>query len=256
MVVLGRADKQAGKDKPLPFRMDLDIDLGSQFYLKGQGLDAQLGGNLHLRSSDDRLPRASGTIRVVQGSYAAYGQRLQIERGTLSFGGPLDNPGLNILAVRKVPEADDAVEAGVEIRGTALAPSAKLVSTPSVPDSEKLSWLVLGRGTEGAGSREFDALAAAASALFGSKQGASLQARLANTVGLDQFGIAQAKGLESTVLTLGKRISSRAYLSYEQGVSGATSLVKLRYTLNKRLTLEAQTGTSSALDLMYNWSFD
>ena len=58
------------------------------------------------------------------------------------------------------------------------------------------------------------------------------------------------------MLTLGKRISSRAYLSYEQGVSGATSLVKLRYALNKRLTLEAQTGTSSALDLMYNWSFD
>ena len=115
---------------------------------------------------------------------------------------------------------------------------------------------MLGHGTEGAGSREFDALAAAASALFGATQGASLQARLASTIGLDQFGIARAKGLESTVLTLGKRISSRAYLSYEQGVSGATSLVKLRYTLNKRLTLEAQTGTSSALDLMYNWSFD
>lgn len=256
VVVLGRADKQAGKEKPLPLRIDLDVDLGQQFYLKGQGLDAQLGGNLRLRSSDQRLPRASGTIRVVQGHYAAYGQRLQIERGTLSFGGPLDNPGLNILALRKVPQAADAVEAGVEVRGTALAPSAKLVSTPSVPDSEKLSWLVLGRGTEGAGSREFDALAAAASALFGATQAASLQARLANTIGLDQFGIAHAKGLESTVLTLGKRISARAYLSYEQGVSGASSLVKLRYALNKRLTLEAQTGTSSALDLIYNWSFD
>ena len=46
------------------------------------------------------------------------------------------------------------------------------------------------------------------------------------------------------------------FRSYEQGVSGATSLVKLRYALSKRLTLEAQTGTSSALDLMYNWSFD
>jgi translocation and assembly module TamB len=256
VVVLGRADKKAGNEKPLPLRMDIDVDLGSQFFLKGQGLDAQLAGSLRLRSSDDRLPRASGTIRVVQGHYVAYGQRLQIERGTLSFGGPLDNPGLNILAVRKVPQADNAVEAGVEVRGTALAPTAKLVSTPSVPDSEKLSWLVLGRGTEGAGSQDFDALAAAASALFGSKQATSLQARLANTIGLDQFGIAHAKGLESTVLTLGKRISSRAYLSYEQGVSGATSLVKLRYALNKRLTLEAQTGTSSALDLMYNWSFD
>ena len=58
------------------------------------------------------------------------------------------------------------------------------------------------------------------------------------------------------MLTLGKRISSRAFLSYEQGVSGASTLVKLRYQLSKRLSLQAETGTSTALDLLYTWSFD
>ena len=126
-----------------------------------------------------------------------------------------------------------------------------------VQDSEKLSWLVLGHGSEGVAGQEREVLAAAAGALFGGGQ-----SRLAGSLGLDELGMArvqgkgQAQALESTVLTLGKRISSRAYLSYEQGVSGATSLVKLRYMLSKGFSLQAQTGTASALDLFYTWSFD
>jgi translocation and assembly module TamB len=265
VVIKGGRGKAAKKAATVPFGLDLELDLGDQCYLRGKGLDAQLAGSVRIRTLDNqRLPRANGTIRVVAGSYAAYGQRLEIERGVLTFSGPLDNPGVSILAVRKLVDPDNGVEAGVEVRGSALAPSARLVSTPSVPDSEKLSWLVLGHGTESAGGKEFDALAAAANALLGASQAASVQGRLAQSLGLDQLGLGRARstgsdskgGLESTVLTLGKRLSSRAYLTYEQGASSASSLVKLRYALNPRLSLQAQTGTSNALDLFYSWSFD
>lgn len=258
VVVLGREPdgRNGAGGKALPLRVDVMLDLGRRFFIKGKGLDAQVAGSLRLRVDDGRLPRANGSIEVVKGSYAAYGQKLEIRRGVLAFSGPVDNPGLNILAVRPVPELEGNVEAGVEVRGNALAPRARLVSTPTVPDTEKLSWLVLGHGTESASGSQFDALSAAANALFGASQGASLQARLAQSIGLDEVGIGRAHGLESTVLTLGKRLSSRAFLSYEQGVSGASTLVKLRYQLSKRLSLQAETGTSSALDLLYTWSFD
>jgi translocation and assembly module TamB len=65
-----------------------------------------------------------------------------------------------------------------------------------------------------------------------------------------------ATGLQNTVVTIGKRISSRAYLSFEQGAGTATSLVKLRYKLNPRITLQFQTGTNNALDVLYTWAFD
>lgn len=258
VVVLGRDGSNSGKGagKALPLRVDVTLDLGQRFFIKGKGLDAQVGGSLRVRVDDGQLPRANGSIEVIKGTYAAYGQKLVIRRGILAFSGPIDNPGLNILAVRPVPEREGNVEAGVEVRGNALAPRARLVSTPSVPDTEKLSWLVLGHGTDSASGSQFDALSAAANALFGAAQGASLQARLAQSVGLDEVGIGRAQGLESTVLTLGKRLSSRAFLSYEQGVSGASTLVKLRYQLSKRLSLQAETGTSTALDLFYTWSFD
>jgi translocation and assembly module TamB len=257
VVILGR-DKPTVKSaaQSLPLNMDIEADLGDDFYLKGKGLDAQLAGALRVRMTERRAPRVNGSIHVVSGTYAAYGQKLAIERGVINFTGAYDNPGLNIRAMRKRPEGEELsetnVEAGVEVRGTALAPVARLVSTPSVPDSEKLAWLVLGHGMEDMAGNEMSLLGTAASALFGGKGGGSL----ANKVGLDELGVSQAKGLESTVVTVGKKLSSRAYLSFEQGAGTATSLVKLRYKLNTRVTLQLQTGTNNALDVLYNWAFD
>jgi translocation and assembly module TamB len=265
-VVLGRGKPQskvAAAAQSMPLNVDVEADLGDQFRLKGKGLDAELAGSVRVRIQDRRPPRATGSIRVVSGTYAAYGQKLTIERGVLNFTGAYDNPGLNILAVRKRPEGEQLtetnVEAGVEVRGTALAPQAKLVSTPTVPDSDKLAWLVLGHGIADAGGNEMALLGTAAGALFGGSSGG-----IAGKLGLDELGVSQvagttaqqAKGLENTVVTVGKRISSRAYLSFEQGTGTATSLVKLRYKLNPRITLQFQTGTNNALDVLYTWAFD
>jgi len=256
VVILGRDKPKAAATTGTPLNIDLEADLGDDFTLRGKGLDAQLAGTVRVRMADRRAPRVNGSIRVVNGTYAAYGQRLTIERGVLNFTGAYDNPGLNIRAVRKRPEGDELsetnVEAGVEVRGTALAPSAKLVSTPSVPDSEKLAWMVLGHGTADMAGNEMSLLGTAAGALLGGSGGPSL----ANRVGLDELGVTQAKGLESTVVTVGKKLSSRAYISFEQGAGTATSLVKLRYKVNNRVTLQVQTGTNNALDVLYNWAFD
>lgn len=256
VVILGRDKPKAPAASGQPLNIDLEADLGDDFTLRGKGLDAQLAGTVRVRMTERRAPRVNGSIHVTSGTYAAYGQRLAIERGVLNFTGAYDNPGLNIRAVRKRPEGDELsehnVEAGVEVRGTALAPVAKLVSTPSVPDSEKLAWLVLGHGTADMAGNEMGLLGTAAGALLGGTGGPSL----ANRVGLDELGVSQAKGLESTVVTVGKKLSSRAYLSFEQGAGSATSLVKLRYKINSRVSLQLQTGTNNALDVLYSWAFD
>ncbi len=265
VIVLGRTSPatKARESTAMPLAMDVEADLGDSFRLRGMGIDSQLAGKVRVRIAGGRAPRVNGGIRVVDGTgtYKAYGQNLTIERGVLTFSGPYDNPSLNILAVRKRPEGEQLtetnVEAGVQVRGTALSPVAKLVSTPSVPDSEKLSWLVLGHGMEGVSGNEAGLLGAAAGALLGgSGSGGGFQERIANSLGVDELGLSQAAGLESTVVTVGKKISSRAYLSFEQGATTASSLVKLRYKLNPRITLQFQTGTNTALDVLYSWAFD
>jgi translocation and assembly module TamB len=268
VIVLGRGQAAGGtakKDAEVPLTIDLTADLGDNFHLRGMGADAYLSGAVQLRMVGDRPPRVNGTVRTASGTYAAYGQRLTIDRGVVTFSGAYDNPSLDILAVRKQPEGEQLsetnVEAGVQVRGTALAPTAKLVSTPTVPDSEKLSWLVLGHGMEGTTGNEADVLSAAAGALLGGKGGTGgIQSKVANSLGLDELGVRQgageATGLAGTVVTVGKRISSRLYLSFEQGAATATSLVRLRYKINPKITLQLQTGTNTALDVLYSWAFD
>jgi translocation and assembly module TamB len=265
VVIVGKGAPPVKAAQGMPLNVDVEADLGDNFNLSGKGLEAQLAGVLRIRIADRRPPRVTGSIRVVNGTYAAYGQNLAIERGVINFTGAYDNPGLNILAVRRRPEgealSETNVEAGVEVRGTALAPSAKLVSTPTVSDSDKLAWLVLGHGIDNAGGNDMALLGTAAGALFGGGGG---KGKLANALGVDELGLGQAAGstagaatgLQNTVVTVGKRISARAYLSFEQGAGTATSLVKLKYKLNPRITLQFQTGTNNALDVLYTWAFD
>ena len=250
VVVLGR--EAPARAAPLRFDLDLNLDLGERFLIQGRGLDARLAGALRVSAPPGAYPRLLGGVRVAEGAYAAYGQRLVIERGLLDFQGPIDNPGLDILAMR----LHQPVEAGIAITGTVLSPRARLVSRPEVPDGEKLSWLVLGRGMDAAGGGDFDLLATAAGALLSAGDSVSLQARVAQATGLDEVALRGGGELESTVLTLGKRLSSRAYLSFEQGVTGLGTLVKLNYTLTRNWSVQAQTGGESAVDLFYTLSFD
>lgn len=268
VIVLGRGKPMPPqkKEAEVPLTVDLRADLGDNFHLRGLGIDAMLEGSARVRMVGNAAPRVNGSIRVASGNYAAYGQKLAIERGVITFAGPYDNPSLDVLAVRKRPEGEQLsetnVEAGVQVRGTARSPQARLVSTPTVPDSEKLSWLVLGHGMEGTSGNEKDVLSAAAGALLGGKGGTGgIQAKLANTLGVDELGIGQgrngeAEGLANTVVTIGKRISSRAYVSFEQGATTASSLVRLRYKLTPKFTLQFQAGTNTALDVLYSWAFD
>jgi len=270
VIVLGRGTAKptpAAKEKEVPLTVDLTADLGDDFHVRALGIDAYLDGSVRARMAGAGQPRVNGTIRAVSGSYKAYGQDLSIERALLTFSGPYDNPALDVLAVRKRPEGEQLsetnVEAGVQVRGTAQSPTARLVSTPNVSDSDKLSWLILGHGMDAASGDQKGVLAAAAGALLGGAGGTGgITSKLANSLGVDSLGLKQnagdgdASGMESTVVTVGKRISSRAYLSFEQGTSTASSLVRLRYKLTPRIALQFQTGTNSALDVLYSWAFD
>jgi translocation and assembly module TamB len=272
VVVLGRGAAPPAPDKAepaVPLMIDLTADLGDNFHLRGMGADAYLAGSVRLRKSGDKPPRVNGSIQSASGTYAAYGQNLTIERAVITFSGAYDNPALDILAVRKRPEGDlvseTNVEAGVQVRGTALSPQAKLVSTPNVSDSDKLSWLVLGHAMEGTSGSEADVLSAAAGALLGGKGGTGgFASKLSNSLGVDELSVHQAanasggkaQGLESTVVTIGKRISQRLYLSFEQGAATTSSVVRLRYKINPRVTLQFQTGANTALDVLYSWAFD
>ena len=75
-------------------------------------------------------------------------------------------------------------------------------------------------------------------------------------VGLDEIGVASEEGGSTQAVTLGKRLSDRIYVSYEQSLNAALAVLRLEYALTRRLSARAETGTRSGMDLFYRYSFD
>jgi len=253
VVVVGQPPREKSAAQRIPLQLDLKLNLGEDFLFKGGGLDARLGGQLRVFTVNEVL-RGEGRIQVVEGRYAAYGQSLIIERGVLSFIGPIDNPGIDVLAVRKTP----TVKAGVQVRGTVQRPQVTLYSDPALPDTEKLSWLVLGHGLDKGGQQEFALLQIAAGALLSQTESVNFQAQLADALRIDTFDVRAGEGedLTSTVVSVGKRLSSRAMLSYEQSLDGLSQVVKVLYQLSPHVRLEAQAGQQSSFDVFYTREYD
>lgn len=250
VVIVG---KTAPAPRALALGLDVTVALGDQIRLRGRGIDARIGGTLQLASSPGEPLTATGEVRVTRGTYRAYGRELAIERGILRFDGPPGNPALDIRAMRRETE----VAAGVSIVGTARAPRVSLVSEPQLPDAEKLSWLVLGQGLSSTSGAQVGALQSAAGSLLAQGAAAGVQSQIASTLGVDSISLGRSQdNLQQRIVTVGKRLSSRLFLSYQHGLQTAGSTVLLRYILSPRVTVEAETGVRSVFSLFYNFTFD
>lgn len=235
--------------------IDLSVDLGDRFRFRGAGADLLLAGRLAVNSEPLTPMRVTGTVRVVDGTYEAFGRRLQITRGIVNFTGPVGNPNLNIRAMRLNQE----VEAGVEVTGTVRLPRVRLVSEPNVPDEDKLSWLMFGYGAESgtAGQQQQlsgAALGGAALGMLGSKAGKGLVQRF----GIDEFSIGPSTaGLsDQQVVSVGKAVSEKISVGYEQSLTSASNVAKLTWAFSRRWSLIARGGTINGLSLLFNRRFD
>ena len=252
VVVLGEPKKETGDS--VPFSMAIDLDLNDKVFFRGEGVDVTLGGRLKLTAQPKQDIQAVGTVAVVKGKYKAYGQDLNITKGTVSFVGPLSRPNLNIRAVRNL----SPVGAGVEVLGNLENPRVTLVTNEPMSEKDKLSWLILNRASSGSDGDEA-ALTTAASAFLAGK--------INDRIGLvDDFGLTSKRSRNAQtgelnpaeqVLTVGKQLSSELYLGYEFGLTSASQTVKLVYQLTRTIQAIARVGSqSSGGEIKYVIRFD
>jgi translocation and assembly module TamB len=228
--------------------LDLRVTLGDKLRLRGRGLDTGLSGELHITSPGGRMA-VNGSVRAVDGTYAAYGQKLVIDKGLITFNGPVDNPRLDIEATR--PNID--VRVGVAVTGNATNPRVRLFSEPELAEIDKLSWLVMGRASDGLGRTDTALLQRAALALLAG-EGGGITDQLTKAIGLDDIGVRQTDGeVRETVVSLGKQLSRRWYVGYERGLNATAGNFQLIYRIAQRFTLRAQSGEDSSLDVIWTW---
>lgn len=269
VVIVGRDFRRTPENNAaaVPLVLDLELDLGSALTFSGEGLETDLRGRVRVTTAPDGRLLGRGQIFAVNGTYFAFGQRLSIQRGRLIFDGPLDNPALDIVALRR----NQAVEAGVAVTGTVKVPVITLTSNPSVPDSEKLAWLILGRNADSGSGTDAAALQVASGALLSGRGGKPLTTRIAQSLGLDDitFGSSAASpagsranagtnatAFDNQVIMFGKRLSNRLSIVYQQGLTVANNALRLEYSLTRTLTLRAEAGVVSSIGIAYRRTYD
>jgi len=225
--------------------LDVAVGLGEDVLFSGFGLSTGIEGAVRLRGGTQTPLAGHGTLSLRDGVYKAYGQELEIERGRLIFNGPLDNPQLDIRAVRRTTD----VVAGIQLTGTPLQLRSNVFSEPPLRDAEALSYLLTGRPLAGAtSSGEGDMLNAAAFSL-GISGAANIVSQFRSGLGLETLAV--EGGAEDRRLIAGKRIGDRLLVEYGYGLIDKLGTLLLRYQLTDRLVLESRTGTISNLDILY-----
>lgn len=236
VVVLDPA-KPTPRDVATPVALDLALALGNDVRLDGYGLAGTLGGNLHVRSAPGRVMTATGQLDV-GGRYTAYGQKLDVTRGHLTWNNsPVNDPLLDVRAERAVGD----VTAGIDVTGHATRPQAEVWSDPASDPSQALALLALGRPLSTASEAEARQVDAASAALTAG--GSLLASQLGAKLGLDEAGVSDSRALGGNVLGIGKYLSPRVYVGYGVSLLGSGQVLTLKYLIRHGVDVEIESST-------------
>lgn len=216
-----------------PYTLDLLISAPNRLFVRGRGLDAELGGELRISGTTDNVI-PSGSFNLIRGRLEILGRRLDLSEALLQLEGGFD-PSLRIVASTEA----DGITAGVLIEGQATDPQVTFTSSPELPQEEILAQILFGKRLENLSAFQALQLANAVATLAG-RGGEGIVSRLRRGFGLDDLDVQTADD-GSAQLKAGKYLSENVYTEVIVGQSGKTE-INLNLDLNKTLTLKGKVG--------------
>src|SRR5581483_2759804 len=251
-----RAAALAALDKPPPksvsIGLDLTVDAPEQVFVRGRGLDAELGGKLKISGTADQ-PIILGDLNLRRGDFNLLSRRLQFQSGKVSFsGGKEINPLLDFTASTKLPQADVTVTVG----GTATKPSISLHSSPELPQDELLAQLLFGKASGALSPFEAVQLAQAAAEISGVGGGAGTLDKFRNALGLDRLDVQSGEGPSGPSLSAGRYVTRNVFVGAKQGTNTKSSAATVEIELTPNLKLETDVGADASSKAGINWEWN
>ena len=241
-----------GSDTGMQVTSRVRVSVGPDVQVNAAGLRGSIEGAILTVIQPKMLPWGRGELRVVGGTFSVFGQKLEIETGRLIYtGGPLENPGLEIRAVRHIEE----VTAGALVRGTLQQPEVSVYSDPPMPRADALSYLTVGRSLSDLQSGERKTLNQAANSLVLSG-GSLIAGDLGRRLGFDEVAVVEDDDGEGASLVVSRYIGGGIYVGYGMGLLDTVNTLRLRFQINPRLSLETISGSEHAGDLFYTFERD
>ncbi len=210
-----------------PYALDIMLSAPSRVFLRGRGLDAEMGGVLHLGGTTQNMI-TDGGFHLIRGRLDLLGNRLELTEGTATLQGSLD-PFIRLVAETR---AGDVV-VRITLEGLASDPNVTFTSTPDLPEDEILARLVFGRGLDQISAFQALNLASAVATLSG-KGGAGVIGRLRESFGLDDLDVTtDAEG--EVAVRAGTYITDNIYTDVTVGADGRSE-INLNLSITPNIT--------------------
>jgi translocation and assembly module TamB len=226
----------------LSIGLALTIDAPEQVFVRGRGLDAEMGGKLKI-GGNAATPTIDGGFDLRHGTFSLAGQTLNFTSGKVGFGGTglagKLNPSLDFVA----QSATSSLTATLTVTGYADAPKLKLSSSPDLPQDQILGQLLFGQSTQQLSPFQLAAIAQAAASFGGVGGGGDPLAAVRGGLGLDRLSVNTASGSNAgATVEAGKYLANGVYVGAKQGTSGG-SQAQVQIDLTKHLKVQTTLGT-------------
>ena len=239
-------------DKHAVIGLDISLKAPRQILVQGRGLDAEVGGQLHLGGTTD-APLVSGRFDLQRGSVALASSQLKFTTGSVTFNGTglqsKIDPTLDFTAESTVAN----VAAILKITGLADAPKFELTSTPELPQDEILARLLFGTSAAQLSTLQVAQIGAALATLSGGGSGLNPLVRIQKSLGLDRLALGSGSSTETpgntsntgTSIEAGRYVSDRVYVGGKQSSTGVSQL-EVDVNLSKHLKVQTRLGNGTA----------
>lgn len=209
------------REKSSTIMLDIQLDAPSQIFVRGRGIDAEVGGNITIRGSAS-VPEVVGAFTMRRGRLTILNRRLDFsDRSRITFAGDL-TPALDMEAT----STSGTTTLTVDVAGLATDPAITFSSSPALPQDEVLAQLIFGQSMSRLSPVQIAQLADAVSQLAGNRS-TSLFEGLRNQLGVDDLDIStDEKG--RTSVSVGRYLNERTYFELQQGgEAGAKAIINL-----------------------------
>jgi translocation and assembly module TamB len=222
------------------FGLDVVLSAPNRVFVRGRGLDAELGGELRLGGTTAAVAPV-GSFGLIRGRLEILGKRLDLTEAVLQMEGKLI-PSLHIVAAT----VNDGITVAVGIDGPATDPVVSFTSTPDLPEEEVLAQLLFGQTLQGLSAFQALQLASAVATLAG-KGGDGIVARARKGIGLDNLDVKTASDGSASV-TAGKYLTKNIYSEFTVDQAGQ-SQINLNFDVSDQVRLRGRANSDGTAGL-------
>jgi translocation and assembly module TamB len=232
--------------------LDIVVDAPQQIWVRGRGLDVELGGALKIGGTTDK-PVVDGGFKLRRGSLDIVGKRLEFKEGQLTFeGGDQIDPHLDLTAETRA----ENITVTAKVEGPARAPKIALSSVPDMPEDEILARLLFGKSAGALSPFELLQLAQATADLAGVNTGPGVLDKIRKSTGLDRLSLQETDPAAGPSLSAGRYVSDKVYVGVSQGAKSGSSAATVEIEVTPNVKVESEVGASGTGKAGVNLEWD